>query len=99
MYLPEHGELNKLYLTGIWNFSAEYATAMSENAAIFYPYAAKGVYLVAQAENETIVIVKRDGENLPAHDAGEDVEFENGLAFVKVKEARLYRIVKQDSPS
>ena len=79
MPAPKDLRDNTLYLTGRWNFQAEYAENQSAGAVITYKYNAKNVYLVANAPAGVKLTIKLDGQP---------------LGTVLVKEDRLYDIVK-----
>lgn len=97
-------ELNKLYLTGTWNITPEYAetadsVSADTEARIIYQYQAKALYLVAGADTSIDVEVMRDGKALDESVAGKDVMFKNGRSYISVKENRLYDVVKESAAS
>ena len=86
-------KLNMIGLVGSWNFTSEYAQAMTENAAINYRYRAASVYATLSSESLIRVKVLRDGKPLDAANAGKEIRFEKGESVFYVKEARIYEIV------
>ena len=84
---PEDVVLNRLYLTGTWNFDSEFATNQEPDDAILYNYFAKNVYFVASAETPVNATILIDGKPIAA--AGADVH--NGI--VTIQEPRLYSLV------
>lgn len=52
---------NKLYLGGTWHIEPEYAETVSSDASVVYRYAAKNVYVVADAATPTDIEVWQDG--------------------------------------
>jgi len=79
MPAPKNMKANVLYLTGQWDFSAEYAENKSAGAVVTYRYSAKNVYLVGSSKAGVKLKVLLDGKP---------------LAPVLVKEERLYKIVE-----
>jgi thiol-disulfide isomerase/thioredoxin len=79
MPAPRNMKANMLYLTGQWDFRAEYAENKSAGAAITYIYNAKNVYLVANSPVGVKLKVLLDGKPLDT---------------ILVKEDRLYKIVE-----
>jgi len=86
--------LNTLYLSGDWNITNEFAQNNSLNAKIIYRYSAKDVFLVSEADSETVVEVLRDGKPLGAEAGADIVKTSDGKTVVKIKEARLYKIIQ-----
>ena len=85
-----------LYLSGDCNIANESAQNGSPNAGIEYKYNAKDVFFVSQADNEIVVEVLRDGEPLGSEAGADIVKNSDGKTFVKIKEARLYKIIQGD---
>lgn len=79
MPAPRNMKANVLYLTGQWDFQAEYAENKSAGAVITYRYNAKNVYLVASSPAGVRLKVLLDGKPL-------------GTVFVK--DDRLYKLVE-----
>lgn len=86
---------NTLYLSGLWNIMPEYATNQELNAKILFRYSAQNVFFVAQAAHPVTVRVLRDGKPLTADIAGEDVVISGGESTITIREARLYKVIKQ----
>lgn len=93
LVLPKTSHLNELALGGTWKFASEYAENQSKEAAITYRYAASRVFFVASATHEIKVKILRDGKPLTKAVAGEDIYFENGQSYLKIKEDRLYHLI------
>lgn len=89
--------LNKIALSGSWNFTKEYAQNMTENTAILYRYRAKDVFATLAAEKITKMTLLLDGKPLSVSDAGADVVFEKGESVSYVKDARVYHLVTNPS--
>jgi thiol-disulfide isomerase/thioredoxin len=87
---PGNVELNKLYLSGSWNFNPEYAETKDITAKIIYKYDAKDLYFVASSEFGATVKILLDGKPITA-DRGADVKADSA-AFIK--ENRLYKIIE-----
>ena len=92
--LKAEAELNELNLTGDWNIDEEFAASESEGAQVVLNYNAQDLFMVASSENSVKVKVMLDGKTLPEEIAGTDVIYENGEAYLYVKEDRLYKIVE-----
>lgn len=91
-------QIKLLFPAESWNITPEFAQNISPNAGIVYTYTARDVFFVAEAETETVIEVLRDGKPLGAG-AGADTETaSDGKTIVKIKEARLYKII-QDNQS
>lgn len=85
---------NYLFPNDNWNIAPEFAQNTSPNDSIVYTYTAKDVFFVAQADTETVAEVLLDGKPLGA-EAGEDIiKTSDGKTIVKIKEARLYKIIQ-----
>ncbi len=59
--LPDSLQNNALYLSGMWNFTPEYAESISAGKIIF-KYNAKNVYMVASSKAGVTVTVRLDGD-------------------------------------
>lgn len=73
---------NTLYLSGTWNFEKEYAETRKTDSAISFKYDAKNVYMVASAEENTLVEIWLDGKK---------------IGSVNIKDEKLYKIIEGDS--
>ena len=94
LIIPSRVDSNILYLSGDWNIESEFAKNTSAPAGITYTYRAKDVFFVAESENEVIVEILLDGKPINIG-AGEDIiKTTNGRTIIKVKEARLYKIIQ-----
>jgi len=92
--IPAQLDLNTLYLSGDWTISDEFAQNDSVAAGIVYKYIGKSVFLVSQADNETVVEVLLDGKPLGAEAGADIIKTADGKSVVKIKEARLYKIIQ-----
>ena len=88
--------LNKLYLSGSWEFTGDFARSSIEQCAITYRYNAKNVYATLGSSKTTKVYITLDGGPLGAR-AGADVREEKGQSYIFVTEERIYDIVKGDT--
>ncbi|MEK7567712.1 MAG: redoxin family protein [Patescibacteria group bacterium] len=77
-----------------WNITPEFAQSISPGASIVYRYTAKDVFFVAEAGTETIVEVLLDGKPLLSEAGSDIVATSDGKTIVKIKEARLYKIIQ-----
>ena len=85
---------NLLFPNDSWNITPEFAQNISPGASIIYQYTAKEVFFVAESDTETVVEVLQDGKPLLS-EAGLDVIItSDGKTVVKIKEARLYKIIQ-----
>ncbi len=98
LIIPAKLNLNALYLSGDWNIANEFAQNTSSNASIVYKYSAKDVFFVSQSDMEAVVEVLRDGKPLGSEAGADIVKTADGKTVVKIKEARLYKII-QDNQS
>ncbi len=92
--IPSPINLNTLYLSGDWNITNEFAQNNSSNSKIVYKYTAQDVFFVSQADAETIVEVLIDGKPLGAEAGTDIIKTSDGKSIVKIKEARLYKIIQ-----
>jgi hypothetical protein len=91
--IPSQIYANKLYLSGDWDISEEFARNDSPNAGIVYKYTAKDVFFVAKAEVEIIVEVILDGKPADIGAGADVIKTSDGKTSLKIKEARLYKII------
>ena len=94
LVIPSIIKKNKLYLSGDWNISSEFAQNNSSGARIIYKYTAKDVFLVASADSEITVEVLLDGRQLDLEAGADIVKISDGKSILKIKEARLYKILQ-----
>ena len=88
--IPEKATRDKFHMIGDWYNGKDGMKLVSEEGAIFLPYYAREVNIVASnPANLTIIL---DGEIISSEHAGSDVI--DGI--VEVNDARLYNII--DSP-
>lgn len=89
---------NLLFPNDGWNITPEFSENIVTNASIVYTYTAKDVFFVAEADTEIVVEILRDGKFLGSEAGSDVVKMFDGKTVVKIKEARLYKIV-EDSQS
>lgn len=89
-------QTNFLFPDDSWNITPEFAQNSSPNASIVYTYTAKDVFFVAEASTETVVEVLLDGKPLGGEIGADIVKTSDGKSIVKIKEARLYKIIQGD---
>ncbi len=92
--IPTQIKTDKLYLSGNWNIASEFAQNNSINAGIAYKYNAKDVFFVSEADVQTIVEVTVDGKPLSKNIGADVVKTSDSKTIVKIKEARLYKIIE-----
>ena len=76
-----------------WNIMPEFAQNILPNASIVYRYTARDVFFVAEADGETIVEILHNGKPLGTEAGLDIVKTSDGKTIVKIKEARLYKII------
>src|SRR3989338_9204379 len=87
---------NLLFPNDSWDITPEFAQNNSANANIVYIYTAKDVFFVAEASTEIVVELLLDGKPLGS-EAGTDIaKTSDGKSVLKIKEARLYKIIQGD---
>ena len=89
-------QANFLLPSDSWSITPEFAQNTSANASIIYTYSAKDVFFVAEAGTETIVEVLLDGKPLGSLAGADIIKTTEGKSVVKIKEARLYKIIQGD---
>src|SRR3989344_3047271 len=87
-------QTNLLFPNESWNITPEFAQNSSPNASIVYTYTAKDVFFVAEAGTENVVEVLLDGKPLGTEMGADIVKTPDGKTIVKIKEARLYKIIQ-----
>ncbi len=87
-------QANFLFPNESWNITPEFAQNSAPNARIVYTYTAKDVFLVAEAGTEIVVEVLLDGKPLGMEAGADIVKTADGKTIVKIKEARLYKIIQ-----
>lgn len=87
-------QANILFPNDGWSITAEFAQNSSPNAGIIYTYTAKDVFFVAEADTETVVEVLLDEKPLGTEAGADIVRTADGKTVVKIKEARLYKIIQ-----
>ena len=89
-----NNQKNFLFPNTSWDITPEFAQNNSANASIIYTYTAKDVFFVAESDMETVVEVLYDGNPLGL-EAGIDItKTYDGKSILKIKEARLYKIIQ-----
>lgn len=92
----EPREKNFLFPNDGWDVTPEFAQNVSVGASIIYQYTAKDVFFVAESDTEIVVEVLRDGKSLGPEAGSDIIRTSNGQTLVKIKEARLYKIIKDN---
>lgn len=93
---PGELENDKIYLTGKWMNNAENMELVSGNGSVSLKYNAREVNLVAGVNGtlESTLELYLDGAPLGESMRGSDVVAVDGKALVKVKDQKLYNLVK-----
>lgn len=86
---PDVSLPNRLYLGGAWNIASEYAESINDSR-IIYRYAAKEVYIVAEADSPIEVAVFQDGVPVMVDARGADVDEES---TVTIQTSGLYKLI------
>lgn len=81
---------NRLYLSGLWDFDTEHASA-TKGASIKYVYTAKSVYLVASGDKSARITVLRDGVPVTA-ERGADVDASGSAT---ITDSGLYKLIEE----
>lgn len=87
-----------LFPNDSWDITPEFSQNNSANANIVYNYTAKDVFFVAEASDETIVEVLLDGKPLGSEAGADIIKTTDGKTILKIKEARLYKIIDGKQP-
>jgi len=89
-------EINKIYVAGEWKSNPDNLELVGLLGAVILGFVGQEVNIVANSEsgNPIDVEVYINGDYILEDEAGEDVEFIDGVALIKVKEPRLYNIFK-----
>lgn len=90
----EPSQKSFLFPSDGWNITPEFAQNNSSDASIVYQYTAKDVFFVGSADAEVVVEVLLDGKPLESEAGADIVKDSNGKTLVKIKEARLYKIIQ-----
>jgi len=90
----ETRQKNFLFPNDSWSITPEFAQNNSANAGIVYTYTARDVFLVAEANTETVVEVLRDGKPLGSEAGTDIIKTSDTKSILKIKEARLYKIIQ-----
>jgi thiol-disulfide isomerase/thioredoxin len=94
---PGKHERGVVYLSGDWEQTQESVThATGDSGYVLLQYTATNANAVMGTThgNSARIKVSLDGKPLPKDKAGRDVEWEDGQAILKVREHRLYDIVR-----
>jgi len=91
--------LNKFYLAGDWRIAKKFAVAETAGGKILIRYEADKANMVLDTADgkEAVVEVYIDGRPATAENKGADVVLENGSAFCRVREARLYNLTRSEN--
>lgn len=83
---------NKFALAGNWQIEDQYATNKDSLASILLNFTAKNVFMVANANTKTRVVVTVDGKPLTKEAAGKDIVFEGKDSVFYADSERLYKL-------
>ena len=86
-----------IYLDGLWTHNSDNLQLDGTSGVIALDYTASEVNIVAtplEGSANVLMEVLIDGKYVTSDNAGEDVKFSGGKAFVGVDEKRLYQIFK-----
>lgn len=89
-------QANLLFPSDGWSITPEFAQNSVPDANVVYTYTAKDVFFVTEAGTETVVEVLLDGKPLGSEAGSDIVKTSDGKTIVKIKEARLYKIIQSD---
>src|SRR3989344_2652951 len=94
--LPLQMDHDTIYLDGTWLSNEDNLEAKS-SGVIALDFTAASVNIVADALDKPVMMeVLLDGQYITEDQAGDDVEFDDGKAFVIIDEPRLYNVVDAD---
>lgn len=94
---PTAPQTNTLYFFGNWKIEPEYAESNQANVGFVYKYNAQNVFMVAESDTLTRIIVTRDGQPL-GDEAGSDVKRSvSGETYLEVGSATLYKVIEDNS--
>ena len=89
-------QANFLFPINSWSITPEFAENNFADASIVYTYTAKDVFFVAEAGTETVIEVLLDGKPLGVEAGTDVIKTSEGKSILKIKEARLYKIIQGD---
>ncbi len=92
--IPDSIRGGVLYLEGKWQSNPGNLQSQEEGASIVLEFTASSVNIVADAPASIILEVFIDGAYVSEGQAGDDVVFEDGKAFIVVDQPRLYNVVR-----
>lgn len=92
--LPEQRQENVIYLEGAWKSNPDNILAEQDQALLSLRFTAAEVNVVADADKPVKVLVLIDGKSISPPQAGNDVQFQKGKAFLLIYEPKLYTVVK-----
>jgi thiol-disulfide isomerase/thioredoxin len=95
-----HRQNNKIYFNGTWNIGDEFAEHPRDSPSgqdyFLIDYTARQVFMVAQGVGgPRRAYLTLDGTDLKPADAGPEVKFEGGHAYLDVDRSDLYTLVKR----
>ena len=84
-------KFNLFYFTGLWRVTREFSEFLGEEGQLLLQYKANKANIVLSTSNKEVLLkVQLANKYLTEENKGDDVFIENGVSFMKVKEARLY---------
>jgi len=95
--LPESRKRDVPYLEGEWLSNPDDLESRDdERSSVVLDFTASSVNIVADSKEPLMLEVYIDGVYVSEEQAGDDVEFEGGKAFVLIDEPRLYNLIRGD---
>ena len=96
-FVPPHSPSDGgVMLAGRWKIEKDGATSEGQNSGAELRYHARSLYAVLSLEGakQMRVNLVMDGAPMPKDEAGADVQFDEKGAYLEVKEARMYYLVR-----
>jgi len=91
--LPTNFAENAIYLSGLWKSNSDNLELKDSNGSVVLRFKASSLNIVANSPRSQQIEVFIEDSPLKEEQAGEDVIFQNGRAFVKIDNPRLYNVV------
>ncbi len=94
--LPGGLKKNIIYLRGLWKSNSDTLEAVADQTSVFLDFTGHSVNIVADSlmNNSVQIEVIVNNQSISPNQAGSDVQFEDGRAFIMVNEPRLYTVVR-----
>ena len=91
--IPDEIQSDTIYLDGLWKSNADNLMAAEAQAAVVLGFTASSVNIVADAPNPIMLEVYVGDAYVTKEQAGSDVVFEDGRAYILVDKPLLYNVV------